>query len=1433
MRFFRFHAAALTLAVVLAFLLTAPFLQHSAYGQGVAGMTGEVTDTSGAVVPDVVVTLKNATTGLKFTATTNAVGSYRFSEIPPGPGYEAVFTSKGFAPLEVKDIYLTVATIRTQNATLTVGIHAETVEVTAASSEVTIDTTTATIGNTFDVKALNSLPVQQRNDPTALFTLQPGVTDTGSVTGARVDQNYVTVDGLDVNDLATGGAMQSNTGSGISSGFGGTIVGHAPIDSVEEFHGSVAGIGGSTGSGGGGQFQLVTKSGTNQFHGNLNEYHRDPDLVANSWFNKDSTPITPRNHLIQNQFGGNIGGPVILPRLFNGHDKMFFFFDYNNSKIISSTDVQRTVPLNTLRGDNPGGPEIGYINSSGTISYLSVAQVQALDPAGTGMDMTWVGTGGSSCTPTSTSFTCRFPKSNNTVTGDGVNSGGLIFNAPNDDYETNYIGRVDYNLTQNQKFFARFTIARENSVNAPNEFPGDPPTDPFIDRSYGFVLGHTLVIGTDKTNRIILGETVEKYSFPNTYNPDGSTFFTFSDGTGAGLASSEFLNPNSQARRIPIPVLGDDFSWTKGNHTWQFGGTFKDILIHDTNVGDFNAVELGMGGNTLALCGPVTAADECGTTGGVPNHSLRPNDIGSSNIAIYDYDQAFAYMLARIGEISSDFNYNAAGKSLPQLTGDQRMYRYYQAQFYLTDTWKMTPSLTVSYGVNYQWYSVPYETRGLESTEPFTFDKYFQAREAQSAASLTGPTAVPLIAYVLGGKGNGGSAPPLYQPQYKNFAPHVGFNYNPSFDKKTVFNAGAGIVYDRTVINAIQLTQDADSYLFQQSAPFPQGIPGDPYNSIRTGARLDSNNGITGTPAFNPPLFSAPVTPTPPYEPFTNVAACAAAGYPAPCGLQLGSALNATIDPSLKTPYSITMNAGVQRSFKGDLVLKLSYSGRLGRRLLAQADANQVLEFPDPQSGQLLSQAFAAVTTQLRAAGSSSAVVTPQPWFENIMGAGYTNNVLVHYFGSFVERGDFGDTVQFLSDTGAPQNVGSDTQFSENTFYGNKGFSTYHAMLMTLQKNMSHGLQFDLNYTFSHSIDNVSLFANSEGDTGIGGVGLVCDVVRPRECRANSDFDVKQIINGDVTYQLPFGKGRMLVPNPSLWLNGLIGGWDLSGITDWHTGQAWGTNSNAFVASYSNDAPGILIGPKSAVATHLTKLPASAGGGVNIFANKLAAAAAFEGPIGFQIGERNSLRGPGYFNEDLGLAKQFPVYAEKVNLNFRADAFNAFNHPNFVLPASNAYNGLDQQDVTNTGPTGQFGNISQTVTPAGNLNNGARVLQLSLRLEFYGVGLKAKRKKETAEAVSFLRAHTASATLYPRDFLSAIFFAGAFLTAGFFAVADFFAAVPGFAAVFFVAAFLAEVLLSGALARAARVLAASSAFSSASNSAGVSGRADLRSRSMS
>ena len=167
MRFFSIKSGISLLCCLLAIVILTSL--PACYGQGVSGMTGTVTDQSGAAVPNVAVTLENKTTGQKYNTTSGATGFYRFSDLPPGAGYEASFTAKGFAPLQVNDIYLTVGEARTQNATLTVGARQEVIQVSASNAEVTIDTTDATVGNNIDVRALDNLPVQQRNSPTALF----------------------------------------------------------------------------------------------------------------------------------------------------------------------------------------------------------------------------------------------------------------------------------------------------------------------------------------------------------------------------------------------------------------------------------------------------------------------------------------------------------------------------------------------------------------------------------------------------------------------------------------------------------------------------------------------------------------------------------------------------------------------------------------------------------------------------------------------------------------------------------------------------------------------------------------------------------------------------------------------------------------------------------------------------------------------------------------------------------------------------------------------------------------------------------------------------------------------------------------------------------------------------------------------------------------
>lgn len=1240
------HRISLIAAIFAVFSLLA-VMPTRAVAQDVASITGVITDASGAVVPDVEVTLSNPETGVSYKAVSTSLGSYTINEVKPGPGYKIEFTRNGFKPLAISGLYLNVAATRTQNAQLTIGEARETVEVSAASQQVTLDTTDATVGNNFQVQVLNDMPVQDRSNPSALFVQQPGVTLDGAVTGARTDQSRVTVDGLDVNDMGTGEF--------------GYIVGRAPVDSVQEFRGVSAGFLPDAAGGGGGQYELVTKSGTNSFHGSLVEYHRDTTLEANDWFNNNSG--VPRPPLIRNQFGGSIGGPII-------RNKLFFFFTYNGRRDTLSNLEERTVPMDSFRNGT-----LSYINTSNQLATLTSSQVAGFDPQHVGFNSSL-----------QSLISSRYPHANDFsgAAGDLINTAGYRFNAPFPYKEDDYVQRVDYNLNDKMKIWGKGNFVRTNGTESAIQFPGDPLTSPFFDRSYTWVVGHVWTINTRMVNNASFGETYENFNFPNTYNPTGANQFDSvgGNGTGGSIIDGPYASAiNAQGRTYPIPVIRDDFSWDKGNHSFRFGGTFKYITPHDYTILNYNVPTIGLGGNTPNL-----------------DSTLRPADICQNSPCDYApglYDAAFALALAPYSAVSSTFNYDAQGNALAQGSGAQHTYRYYETELYFGDTWKIRPNLTMSYGLRWINYSVPYDTHGIESIQNYDFDTYFNDRVAQSAAGQSGNSVVPFISYSLGGKAN--HAPGYFKPQYTNFAPRIAVAY--AVNPKTVFNAGAGIVYDQTVVNAVQYQQSQFSYLFQASATQPFGVPNDPETSLSTDSRF---TGLDSPPA--PP--TAP-TITKPFLPFVDSTGT-------PFGLANGQAFNEIIDPNLKTPYSIQFNVGFEKQLPAGLILRSSYVGRLGRRLLAQADANQLIDYKDPVSGQLMSDAFASISQQLRA-GTDPGLVTAQSFYENVMvpgtgpALGVPNNtqVITQYLGTLTSRGDFADVTQALASLqpfglGLPQNVGMGAQFSENTFYTNKGSSNYHGLLTTLHKNVSHGLQFDLNYTWSHSIDNVSIIANRPA---FGGYGFVCDVLRPRECRGNSDFDVTHYFNGNFIYELPVGRGKQFAGRASRWLDEVIGGWSISGLPSWHSGGAYFASSNAFVAGYANDAPAILTGPVSDLHIHLN---GGKGQPLYGFANPSQANADFVGPIGFDIGGRNNLRGPSYFDMDAGLAKAFPLSSERFALKFRADAFNVFNHPNFSNPCS---------DITNVSCL--FGTISSTVgTTIRNSGPAARVLQLALRLEF-------------------------------------------------------------------------------------------------------------------
>ena len=1241
------------LVVMSLLLLLLPLAVSAQVTSSTSSVTGVVTDPNGAVVSGATVTLTDTRTSKEMSATTDGQGVYRFAQVQPGQGYTINVTAAGFQGFTLSDVALRVGNVETHNVQLTAGQVSETVSVTA-SNEATLNTTDASIGNVIETRRMVDLPVQFRGSPAALIGLQPGVIGNnvgtaatnrvGSVTGSRADQGNITVDGIDANDVATGQAF--------------ITTGNAPIDAIQEFRTVSVNPGAAEGRSSGGQIQMVTKSGSNEFHGSLREFNRTAATAANTFFNNRSNVERPQ--LTRNQFGGSIGGPVYFPRfgeggprLFDGRDKLFFFFDYEGRRDAQGLTNLRIVPLPHFRqgglaylNNTAGCPTNARLNTRPEcITVLTPQQVAALDPQGVGANQ-----------PLLNLVNERYPLPNDLTAGNGINTAGFRFNSPSRLSSDNYTARVDYNITANQRMFGRLSISRGTTTDSTNtvaqQFPQDPESGLQVIDDYAVVFGHNWVATPSVVNQATFGYSRSGFLTPATFVPTFPNQFGSPSPTGGsigGLLSAPFPTAQSQARYVPVPTLRDDLSWTKGSHAMQFGGSFKPIHQKSTQVFDFNFVTLGLGGNVTGL-----------------DASLRPTSIGTGTTRTGNYDTAFTFLLGRVGSVATNFNYDPSGNALPRGTGKFRDYRYDEWEFYGQDSWKARDDLTITFGARWHYYPAPYEVNGAQSLQNIEadFDTIFNRRVANAAAGIAGPDSEPLLTYDLGGKAN--NARPFYEPDWNNFGPRLSFAYNPSFtdgflgalfgDRRMVLRGGGSVVFDRPG-GGISFLQDQNTYIFANQATTNFGST-NPRASLLNDPRFA---GIGSLPVQNvAPEVSRPFTPF--------------ADEDGPFGTAVPS-FNYAVDPHFRIPYSIQYSFGIQREVPGNFLLDVSYVGRQGRKLFALADASQILNFRDPASGQGLLEAFNAVQAQQNAGGP----ITPQPWIENqmtlagipcsILAAGSCTNFLMGTFlADLIHTGNTADTIQALFANGLlRQNVGLSSQFGSNGFVKNFGSSSYNAMLFSLRRRFSQGVQFDVNYTWSHSIDNQSTVANT-----VTSGGLICDARNLRVCRANSDFDIRHLFNVNGVWELPVGRGRAFFRSAPGWVDAIIGGWTFSGIFTARSGLPFGLATSAwpttFIFDGANGHPAVTFGDPNALRPNIHD---AEDGTIQFFADPQAALAAVRYPRHGEPGNRNALRGPGFWNLDTALLKNFRLpWSETQRLQIRWEAYNAFNHHSFGLPSS-------------------------------------------------------------------------------------------------------------------------------------------------------------------
>src|SRR5499426_4073678 len=514
----------------------------TAFGQS-SSLSGTVLDPQGNAVAGATITATNVATGAVRTTTSSKEGAYQIAQLAPGT-YRVRAEAQGFASLALEDVQILVSTPVTLNISFKqVGAVSDTV--TVQGGESIINTSDATVGNTFNERQIRQLPLEARN-VVGLLAAQPGVvfivnTDAegnttdmrnGSVNGGKSDQANVTLDGVDVNDQ--------------QAGFAFTSVLRVTLDAVQEFRVTTTNPNSEQGRSSGAQVSLITKSGSNQFHGSAYEFHRKTITSANDWFNNASG--VPRQKLIRNVFGGTLGGPVVK-------DRLFFFLNYEGRRDRREDSAPRVVPSSDLRNGI-----IKYNNNSGGITTLTPDQVKALDPAGIGVN------------PASLAMFKRYPLPNDNTVGDGLNFRGFRFKAPIKlDWNT-YIAKVDYHLTNSGRhmLFLRGNLQNDSDTTLPT-FPGQQPAFTNLNNSKGLAAGYTAQITSTLINSFRYGYTRQGIEAAGSASGVYVTFRNLSPIEGfSGTAGIE--NPaRSNGRIIPVNNFIDDLTWVKGSHSAAFG----------------------------------------------------------------------------------------------------------------------------------------------------------------------------------------------------------------------------------------------------------------------------------------------------------------------------------------------------------------------------------------------------------------------------------------------------------------------------------------------------------------------------------------------------------------------------------------------------------------------------------------------------------------------------------------------------------------------------------------------------------------------------------------------------------------------------------------------------------------------------------------------
>ena len=1216
---------------LLAFLLLTSCLFAVANGQGTASrVTGTVVDEKGSVVPGALVTLTSESTQSSLTTQTGDSGTYVFDSIQAGK-YTISVEKQGFKKAVSVGNTANINQPLTINITLEVGGLAETVQI-ASAAETVQTSSSGNIGNTVEQRTLVTLPIvgNRGRNPLEFINFQPGVV-TGSNTGGGIhvhgarDRAFnFTLDGIDINETSAGG-----------SNF--TPIRTNP-DSLMEFQVVTSNFTADLGRSSGAQVTLVTKSGSNDFHGSIFEFYQTPRFHANEYNNTINKAQRPQ--FVQHIFGGSIGGPVYLPRpgeggpaLYNGKNKTFFFTNLQLLRTSQSFFVNRTVYTQQARNGIyryvQGGTNRNAIQASPSVDAngnptpgLTIRSYNVFaNPQGLGPDPT-------------TSFLIGFtPLPNNFNVGDGLNVAGFGFVAPQTERQYDFTTKIDHYFNDRHSMYVRWAHGAQNTLgdNANGglqKFPGIPNFVDTYRTPRNLAVNYRWTVTPTVVNEFVAGFNRFTFSFNNPDPRENPPVILNVPNDPLNLEE-----PVNNLRTITTWQFVDNISWIRNAHAFKFGTNLR----FQKHVDDRSAVA-GVLTRARIFLGtaqnPVPTSFGTGTT-----NTLVPGIAAADRTRL---DNTINDLLGRVGQINQAFVAIDDNTFGPGRTRFNYEAHYPEYDFFGQDTWKIARNLTLDLGLRWEMRLSPRAPNNIV------------LRPEQRLGLGEQPTNSFRF-----GEGK------LYDDSLFQLAPSLGIAWDPTGSGKTSIRGNYRLAYDRT--NTFVFS----SFIFQSAPGLTRAVIN---NTFGNGGGL-LRQGV-------PELNSNDVTPL---------------QFRQPAAFGQGT-LN-VVDPDLVYPRTHQYSISFQREIGWKNVLEINYIGRQGRNLFGGYDVNQtdyrnngfLQDFEE-----LRRTGNSARINQLLAGHSGLALLS------NGQRETGSQFLLRQTLVGEVRLADGTRTTGLVAGGGVAQAAFIIAQSTQGTFQPvairglptltTNGFSPfyfqpypqftgavnvidsndrsrYNALEIQVSRRASKGLAFQASYTLAKSEDTRSfdpaLTLLTRGGTGQSAANTPFDINNRDLNYARSDFDRRHAIQGYVLYELPFGKGRRWGAGWSRTTEFLLGGFNVAGVMRRYSGRPFTVFSGSNTLSQVVFTPASCDGCSPDFGSFTTE------NGQNVFFTAEQRAKFFVPAAGeaSNVG-RNFFNGPAFFNVDLTVGKRFR-FNETRDLEIRVEAQNATNTPSFAVADAN------------------------------------------------------------------------------------------------------------------------------------------------------------------